>query len=698
MKFFNRDIFRKTRVLGLPALGVVLALMLFLPAQAYAACTSPTAPDGVREWFSGENTYKFCIGSTWVAVKDEGSLGACSDPMRWDYDTGATSFKQCAGSVWRKVGCNASSGPWGAGSSFNSNYPNCTANAGGALTLAGALSTGFLYIDVASIWADDGYVFFNDLNYQKLRAFAFNGSGFVLLDSKTVNAGYSMWGDGNYLYVADYGLPGLRAYSFDGKVLTVVGSVTASEEINSIWGDGTYIYINDLGVLRAYTFNGTSFTLRGSITLSDAKALWANGSHIFVTRGNAGLYAYTFNGTTFTQAGFYDSPGVAYDVFGVGSTIYLTDTASGLRALTFNGSSFTSLGSYSDGNDFFFLWADGTRIYVNTETGFRAFTFNGSSFTQVTSYGTVGATSIGKDVWGDGTTVYLASGAPYAFSGSGCTSPAGPGNPLVSGASCASVGACSSAGRVDYDAANSRVQYCNGTNWYPLAATGSGGGGTETGANPVWVTPSTQIAETYIGTVGDLFVYATDESGIVTYSKVSGPSWFTISAAGKIMGTPPAGGGNQSIVVRAQDGAGHFVDRTFIVYASTKVLCTYYNSRGMIADSLFAGDLAYADMIDPQVGRAYRAWANPLIGWLKQNEGSFADRVVFSMVQAWAQEMAYRTGYAEEGNTIGWLFSEIGEPLHYLAGYFVPEDDVERSIREQLEERRKTYHIAQADL
>lgn len=111
-----------------------------------------------------------------------------------------------------------------------------------------------------------------------------------------------------------------------------------------------------------------------------------------------------------------------------------------------------------------------------------------------------------------------------------------------------------------------------------------------------------------------------------------------------------------------------------------KVLCTYYHSRGLIADLIFRGDNAYAESVHPQIGRAYRAWASPLIGWLKENEGTWADRVVYTMVQAWAQEMAYRTGYAEKGSTLGWWLSEIGEPLHYLAGYFVPERTEENNV------------------
>lgn len=97
----------------LPFILLALFVAGFPASSAYAACTSPTAADGAKEWFSGDNTYKYCIGSTWIAVTEAGNLTACTTAAEWDYDSGQTAFKQCRASVWRKVGCIASGGGGG---------------------------------------------------------------------------------------------------------------------------------------------------------------------------------------------------------------------------------------------------------------------------------------------------------------------------------------------------------------------------------------------------------------------------------------------------------------------------------------------------------------------------------------------------------------------------------------------------------
>ena len=126
----------------------------------------------------------------------------------------------------------------------------------------------------------------------------------------------------------------------------------------------------------------------------------------------------------------------------------------------------------------------------------------------------------------------------------------------------------------------------------------------------------------------------------------------------------------------------------------SKILCTYYNGRGMLPDRILEGDLAYATTIPLEIGRAYRAWAKPLIGYLKKNEGGWVDRFMHGMVTSWANEMAYRTGHAEKGSLIGRILSVVGEPLHYVAGRFLPADEYEPFIRMSRDSNRLRLVLA----
>jgi hypothetical protein len=128
----------------------------------------------------------------------------------------------------------------------------------------------------------------------------------------------------------------------------------------------------------------------------------------------------TNNGGPFALAGSYDTPGTTYWVWGDGTYVYVADGDSGISAYTFNGSTFTFKGSYDPAGKVYTVWGwgDGTYIYVAAGTdGVLAFTFNGATFTLKGSYDTGTA----EQVWGDGTYLYVADDTGFyalAFSGS----------------------------------------------------------------------------------------------------------------------------------------------------------------------------------------------------------------------------------------------------------------------------------------
>jgi hypothetical protein len=87
-------------------LSFLLAFQLWTVHDAKAQCTSPTAGAGAKDWFSASSTYKFCIGTSWVAVTEASDLTSCTTAGQWEYDSSATAFKQCRAGTWRKIGCS----------------------------------------------------------------------------------------------------------------------------------------------------------------------------------------------------------------------------------------------------------------------------------------------------------------------------------------------------------------------------------------------------------------------------------------------------------------------------------------------------------------------------------------------------------------------------------------------------------------
>nr|MCU0797991.1 putative Ig domain-containing protein [Akkermansiaceae bacterium] len=70
----------------------------------------------------------------------------------------------------------------------------------------------------------------------------------------------------------------------------------------------------------------------------------------------------------------------------------------------------------------------------------------------------------------------------------------------------------------------------------------------------------------YVGTSLAGLAVDVDAGDGVTYSKASGPAWLTVSSAGQLGGTPPAGSaGSNAFTVRATDSAGAFDEATLTI-------------------------------------------------------------------------------------------------------------------------------------
>lgn len=93
---------------------------------------------------------------------------------------------------------------------------------------------------------------------------------------------------------------------------------------------------------------------------------------------------------------------------------------------------------------------------------------------------------------------------------------------------------------------------------------------------PVWSTAAGALPDASQGLAYSYQLVATDASGSTpTFSLVSGslPAGLTLSTSGLISGTPTSGNGNTSMVFRATDNNGTYVDRTFTI--ATNVFVTF---------------------------------------------------------------------------------------------------------------------------
>ena len=147
--------------------------------------------------------------------------------------------------------------------------------------------------------------------------------------------------------------------------------------------------------------------------------------------------------------------------------------------------------------------------------------------------------------------------------------------------------------------------------------------------------------ESYYAELAGLAAEASDDDGDgITYSMVSGPSWFTVSDAGVLSGSPSVtDSGDYEVVVQASDSAGG-ADQFVIELSVLPVgYGTYISSYTGVNDAGVAGDadgdgcpnvLEYMFMTDPTVKEGatvetYGGWTSTASFQLKRNPDSVVD-------------------------------------------------------------------------
>lgn len=112
---------------------------------------------------------------------------------------------------------------------------------------------------------------------------------------------------------------------------------------------------------------------------------------------------------------------------------------------------------------------------------------------------------------------------------------------------------------------------------------------------------------------------------------------------------------------------------------SSKVLCTYFYHKDMLARKIWLADLKYArDFLKPETIRGYHAWAVPLVAYLQNGHHPVLEKIIFPIVNGWAHQMAYKVGLIDKPNVVGAILTATAEPLCYLIGLFAPARDYDK--------------------
>jgi hypothetical protein len=105
-----------------------------------------------------------------------------------------------------------------------------------------------------------------------------------------------------------------------------------------------------------------------------------------------------------------------------------------------------------------------------------------------------------------------------------------------------------------------------------------------------------------------------------------------------------------------------------------RVICTHFLRTGRMSVDLWKLDIRFAaENLSPAVVRGYHFWAIPYVRLMREHQ--WAERLMLPLVLSRAEEIAYQMGKAERPNYAGKLVRMVGEPLCWLLGQFLPEQN-----------------------
>lgn len=133
------------------------------------------------------------------------------------------------------------------------------------------------------------------------------------------------------------------------------------------------------------------------------------------------------------------------------------------------------------------------------------------------------------------------------------------------------------------------------------------------------------------------------------------------------------GGISEQMLGAADRGAARAADAANAAAAAQsggKVLCTHFFMIGKLPHDVWSGDMAYATGVHPLIVRGYHSWAVPAVNAMKRGGifGRALEVVAWPLVNAWATEMAFVTGFVKRGSVLGRCLRLVFEPVNYAIG------------------------------
>jgi hypothetical protein len=84
---------------------ILVACIYFCASELHGACTSPSGAAGAREWFSTDNAYRLCNGTSWEVIRTTTTIGACSRAGDINFNSTQKAYTICDSSNYKQVDC-----------------------------------------------------------------------------------------------------------------------------------------------------------------------------------------------------------------------------------------------------------------------------------------------------------------------------------------------------------------------------------------------------------------------------------------------------------------------------------------------------------------------------------------------------------------------------------------------------------------
>lgn len=110
--------------------------------------------------------------------------------------------------------------------------------------------------------------------------------------------------------------------------------------------------------------------------------------------------------------------------------------------------------------------------------------------------------------------------------------------------------------------------------------------------------------------------------------------------------------------------------------AGSRVICSHFYRKGLIPRDVWEADLNFtAKNLSSTTIRGYHYWGIPCVR--KMRESKALEKFIFPFAMARAEELAYQMGIRKRGNLLGKAVRIFGEPICYVIGLFVEEQEWE---------------------